>query len=177
METSAPNRLAVLVREIENHVAEGGWDQDVQLFALVPTADLAADEPELAAALELAGETLDPDGLTSVLQEDLPAHDSLEELLATIAWPEQVSGAAVVVHRIVLPPEVEAELPADEQDALEYLSTHPLREEVRLAVAVLRDGSTASAMRFREHDDPVQVLTGPDLAPGLTAALASTLEP
>ena len=180
MTTSAPDRLALVVRVIENHVAAGGWDQDVQLFALVPTADipladLAADSPSLADALLSA--PADDSGLTSVLQEDLPPHGTLEDLLATIGWPEQVAGAALVVHRIVLPPEVEDELPADEQEALAYLAEHPLREEVRLAVAVLRDGTTATAMRFRSHDDPVEVLTGADLAPGLTAALASTLEP
>ena len=43
--------LPRLVREIESHVAEGGWDQGARLFALVPTAELLAREPGLAAVL------------------------------------------------------------------------------------------------------------------------------
>jgi hypothetical protein len=164
--------LPPLVREIEKHVADGGWDQGVRLFALVPTADLLAREPAL-------GTLLDPseqDSLTPVEQEELPDHASIEELLAGLAWPSDVAGAALVVERIVLPPEAEADLPDDEQSALAVLAEHPLRQDVRLAVATLRDGSRWSAMRFRRHDDPVQVLVGPDLVPRLADALAATLD-
>ena len=84
--------------------------------------------------------------------------------------------AALVVERVVLPPEAEADLPVDEGAALAMLADHPLRQDVRLAVATLRDGTRSAAMRFRLHDDPVQVLVGPDLVPGLADALAATLE-
>jgi hypothetical protein len=171
--------LTMLVREIENHVAEGGWDQGARLFALVPTVELLAREPGLAALLGVDPNDpgRDPDGaLTPVEQEELPDHASIEELLAGLAWPDDVVGAALVVERVVLPPEVEADLPTDETAALAVMAGHPLRQDVRLAVATLRDGTRSAAMRFRLHDDPVQVLVGPDLVPGLADALAATLE-
>ncbi len=164
--------LPRLVREIENHVAGAGWDQGARLFALVPTAELLAREPGLAALL---GAAVD-DALTPVEQEELPDHASIEELLGGLAWPADVAGAALVVERVVLPPEAEADLPDDEGAALAVLADHPLRQDVRLAVATLRDGTRSAAMRFRLHDDPVQVLVGPDLVPGLADALAATLE-
>ncbi len=175
--TEAPAALAGLLREIENHVAGGGWDQGARLFALVPTAELLAREPGLAAVLGIdPGEGDGPEALTPVEQEELPDHATIEELLLGLAWPADVAGAALVVERVVLPPEVEAELPTDEEAALAVLAEHPLRQDVRLAVAALRDGTRWAAMRFRLHDDPVQVLVGRDLVPGLTEALASTLE-
>ena len=45
-----------------------------------------------------------------------------------------------------------------------------------MTVAVLRDGSRESALRLREKDSPTEVLTGPDLVPGLADALATTFE-
>jgi hypothetical protein len=169
--------LSLLVREIENHVADGGWDQGARLFALVPTADLLAREPGLAALLGLTADAApDADDITPVEQEELPDHATVEELLMGLAWPADVLGAALVVERVVLPPEAEADLPADEDEALAVLAEHPLRQDVRLAVAALRDGGRFTAMRFRLHDDPVQVLVGPDLVPGLTDALAATLD-
>ena len=109
-------------------------------------------------------------------QEELPDHASIEELLGGLAWPADVVGVALVVERVVLPPEIEAELPEDEDAALSILSAHPLRQDVRLAVATTRDGDRSAAMRFRQHDDPVQVLVGPDLVPRLADALAATLD-
>ena len=116
-------------------------------------------------------------GLTSIEQErdDLPDHESLEDLLAGIAWPPEVLGAAIVVERVMLPPDVEAQLPLGEAEALAWLGEHPARQDVRLAVAVLRDGSVESALRLRSHDRDDAVLSGPDLVPGLAQALAKTL--
>ena len=45
--------LAAAVLEIENHVAESGWDQPARLYALVETARLVEREPQLAAAMGL----------------------------------------------------------------------------------------------------------------------------
>jgi hypothetical protein len=74
----------------------------------------------------------------------------------------------------MLPPDVEREMPAAEGEALQWLGEHPDRQEVRLVVAVLRDGSRAAALRMRAHDDETSVLTGRDLVPGLAGALAAT---
>lgn len=45
-----------------------------------------------------------------------------------------------------------------------------------MTVAVLRDGTRESAVRLREKDTPTEVLTGPDLVPGLAEALNATFE-
>ena len=175
--------LATALIELELHVAGAGWDQAPRLFALVETADLLRREPRLAAALDLAAPpsagldlAVDAGQLTSVEQEELPAHDSLEELLTGIAWPPEVLGAAIVVERVMLPADVEAQRGGvAEARALAWLAEHPARQDVRLAVAVLRDGSRESALRLRSHDTDDAVLTGPALVPGLAQALARTL--
>lgn len=176
-------RLDVLVREVERHVAEGGWDQRPKLFALVETADLVRREPALAAQLGLAESVVPPGSLTPVEQDDL-GDRPLDEALARIAWPAEVLGCALVHEVVVLPPAAEEQLPAD-GDPEAWAAAHPDRREVRMAVGVLRDGSRAAALRLRAAGDgsgddgggtgEEDVLTGPDLAPGLVAALAATL--
>ncbi len=165
-------RLTRLVIDVERHVAAGGWDQPPQLFALVETADLLRREPQLADVLGLVAD--EPGGLTPVDQGELPAHASLEELLGGLAWPPDVLGAALAVERLMVPREVEDQLPADQDSALQWLAEHPDRQEVRLVVAVLRDGTRAAALRMRAHDDETSVLSGRDLVPGLAEALAET---
>lgn len=77
--------------EIETHVGQSGWDRGPALFALVHSAQFAADEPDAAARLGLDPAT--GTALTPIEQEDLPAGD-LDEALAQIAWPDSVSGCA-----------------------------------------------------------------------------------
>jgi hypothetical protein len=166
-------RLDRLTLDIERHAAGAGWDQPPHLFALVETADLLRREPQLADQLGLTA--AEPGGLTPVDQGDLPEHSSLEELLAGISWPPEVLGTALTVERLMVPPAVESGMPQDEGEALRWLADHPERQEIRLVVAVLRDGSRSSALRMRAHDDETSVLTGEDLVPGLADALAATL--
>jgi hypothetical protein len=168
----ANRRLDALVLDVERHVAQAGWDQPTRLYALVETADLLRREPQLVAQV---GDGDEPGGLTPVEQEDLPRHASIEELLGVIAWPPEVLGSSLCVERLMVPPEAERDMPQDEQDALRWLAEHPQRQEVRIVAAVLRDGSRSCALRMRAHDDETSVLTGPDLVPGLTDALAATL--
>jgi hypothetical protein len=163
--------LAHVVREIEAHAAESGWDQSASLFALVPTAELVVAEPALADALGL---TADSTGYTPIDQE-LGADRPLEEALHSITWPEGVAGCAAVVERLVLPPSADDEIPDDRDAAASYAAEHPDRQELRMVAAVTRDGSTYCAYRFRSHDDPAQVVTGPDLVPALLELLQATL--
>ncbi|RJK98093.1 PPA1309 family protein [Vallicoccus soli] len=172
---AAPPRLTRAVVELEQHVAAGGWDQPVRLFALVPTAELLAAQPDLADQLGGDALLLDPGHLTPVEQE-VPAHDGLEELLAGIVWPPEVAGTAVAVERLVLPPDAEGALPDDPAAAAAFAAGHPGRQEVRLAVGVLRDGSRECAVRLRSADRDQDVRSGADLVPGLARALAATLE-
>ncbi|GGC14706.1 PPA1309 family protein [Cellulomonas carbonis] len=173
----ATAHLATSVREIERHVAGGGWDGPVRVFALVSTAAALEAEPGLAA--QLAPEVVDAargdeHHLTSVEQEGLPQVESLEELLGILTWPDTVAGAAVVVERVVLPSAAEDAMPADPDEALAYLMGHPDRQDVRIAVGALRTGETWSVLRTRAHDDDAAVAGGPDLVPGLTEAIRAT---
>src|SRR5690606_29379212 len=132
--------LVAVVREIEAHASSLGWDRPEQLFALVPTADLVAAEPELATALGIAPD--EAEGWTPIEQEPLPAHQMLEQVLPTIVWPASVAGVAAVAERLVLPPEADAAMPEDPVEAQEYAAQHPDRQEVRMVAAVLREGGT-----------------------------------
>jgi hypothetical protein len=164
-----PQDLLAAALDIEAHVASDGWDQPPLLFALVPTERIRAEEPELAAQLGVV------DGgpaLTTFEQEAPPADQELDEFLAGIQWPEQITGAALVVERIVLPPEAEAAV-ADRPDAAAAAREHPLAQDMRIVVAVARDGLTMCALRLRGTDEE-SVLTGADLVPGLSAALLAT---
>ncbi len=173
MQLMPDSPLRRVALEIEAHVSEAGWDQAPRLYALVPTADLLAQEPALAVQLGIEGEP-EPGSLTSVEQESLPAGRSLEDALTHLMWPEQVIGCAVVVERIMLPPEVEDELPEDDDALLEFVAQHPDRQEVRLVAAVTRGGAVHSAVRARTPEDSA-LLEGPELVPGLIAQLQQTL--
>ena len=164
--------LVTSALETERYVAAAGWDQPPRLFALVRTAGLLEQEPHLQA--QLGGD--DGDALTAVEQDGLPDTSSLESLLAQLAWPPEVDGVALAVERLVVPPEAERDLPEDPGQAAEALATHPDRKDVRLLVAVLRDGESACLLRQRDHDTDDKVASGPDIAPGLVQALSATLQ-
>lgn len=179
-ETPPPARfdtaLLNVVREIDRHEASGGWDRGPRLYALVDTALLLGQEPALGTALGIDPATAAV--LTPVEQESLPDDAVLDDALATIGWPPEVAGCALVVERLVLPPGAEQELPADPADPAALAASaasHAGRQDVRMVVAVLRDGRKECALRLRAHDSETEVLTGPDLVPALTAALLSTL--
>lgn len=160
--------------EIDEYLASLGWDLPARLFALVDNTSLRRSNPTLARQLGLAdgAET----GLTPVEQEELPAGMELDRFLATIAWPDQVVGCALVVERLMLPPGAEQSRPrhASEAELADWAANHPERQEVRITAAVLRDGSRETALRLRAKDSAREVLTGPDLVPGLAKALLAT---
>ncbi|HYO41279.1 MAG TPA: PPA1309 family protein [Nocardioidaceae bacterium] len=167
--------LQTAVREIEAHAAEGGWDQPARLYALVPTSDLLAREPALAAAMGIDAAAA-AGSLTPVEQEAVPADTPLETVLERIVWPGEVAGCAAVVERLVLPPSVDDQLPADPEAAERFAAEHPDREEVRIVAGATRAGSTYCALRLRAHDDALSVVEAPDLVPGLLELVRSTLE-
>ena len=166
--------LQAAVREIETHASEAGWDQPARLYALVPTSDLLAREPGLAAAMGL--DSASAGTLTAVEQDDVPLDTALETVLAEIMWPAEVFGCAAVVERLVLPPSADEQLPPDPGAAEQYAAEHPDREEVRIVAGATRDGTTYCAVRMRTHDDALSVMEAPDLVPALLELLRSTLE-
>jgi hypothetical protein len=165
--------LAAAVLEIEAHVAQDGWDRPARLYALVDTATLVAQEPALAAAMAIDGPA-DDGSFTSIEQEDLPPGRPLEEALHTIAWPESVSGCAAVIERLVLPPDVDDEIPDDPTSAELFAREHPDRQEVRMVAGVTRAGASYCALRLRAHDDEQSVVNGTELVPGLLDLLHAT---
>jgi hypothetical protein len=82
------------------------------------------------------------------------------------------------VHEVlVLPPDAEQEAPVG-ADPVAWASGHADRREVRMTVAVLRDGARAAALKVRPTgagDDQPKAAFGEDLAPNLAAALLATL--
>ncbi|WP_067455334.1 PPA1309 family protein [Actinomadura macra] len=166
--------LEEVVLDLERHWAERAWDAQPCLYALVRSTELRKAEPELADQLGLPAGA---DTLAALEQPELPDQAAVEDALASIAWPEAVEGCALVIERVVLPPEAEEEIPEDEAEAAAYAATHPGREDVRMVVGVLRDGARHSALRLRRHDAEDEVLVGPDLVPALAEALAATFEP
>ncbi|MFF0427303.1 PPA1309 family protein [Streptomyces sp. NPDC004520] len=170
---SSPLTRAVL--EIDEYASGLGWDQPARLFALVDTARLRAQEPKLASQLNLGD---DATAYTPIEQDKLPRGKALDEFLGTIAWPDAVAGCALTVERLMLPPSAEAQVPQglSEKQLAKWVAGHPDRQEVRMTVAVLRDGAREAAIRLREKDSATEVLTGPDLVPGLAEALAATFE-
>ncbi|MGW7297899.1 MULTISPECIES: PPA1309 family protein [unclassified Streptomyces] len=173
----AASPLTRAVLEIDEYASGLGWDQPARLFALVDTARLRVQEPNLAAQLGLEEEPENA-GLTPIEQDEIPTGKPLDEFLGTIAWPDAVTGCALTVERLMLPPSAEAQVPEDLDEAAltKWVAKHPERQEVRMTVAVLRDGSREAALRLREKDTPTEVLTGKDLVPGLAEALAATFE-
>jgi hypothetical protein len=164
--------LEDVVLDLERHSAAAGWDAPPRLYALVEMARLRDEDPGLA---EQLGIPAGADAIAALEQPPLPGDGAVEDVLGAIAWPSGVSGCALVVERIVLPPGAEADMPDDDVDG--WVAGHPQREDVRVVVGVLRDGSRHSALRLRKHDDPGEVLSAPDLVPALADALAATLEP
>jgi hypothetical protein len=164
--------LEPILREVEAHISSAGWDQPARLFALVSTAELIATDPDLAKELNLTEDL----ALTSVEQE-ISAQQDLEELLGTIAWPENVKGAILAIERIILPPEAESDLPTNnDNDFVDAALDHPERRDVRIISAVMRGGQNLNALRYRSHDEPDSVAIAPDLVTRLNESLLATFE-
>lgn len=173
-----PILLEAVAAEIEDFVGQSGWDVGPTLFALVPTRLLAADPAAAAALGDLAGEDpseISAESITPIAQEELP-EGPLDEVLAQIGWPEEVLGCALSQEIVMLPASAEPELDdLTVESATATALDHPDRREARLVVAVLRDGRSAGILRLRGTTETGDdLLTGPDLAPNLVAALSAT---
>ncbi|WP_069163521.1 PPA1309 family protein [Nocardia altamirensis] len=183
--------LARSVREVAEFVDAEGWGKPPQMFALVPTADLVAAQPELLDELDEGAE------LTPVAQELFPddvtgGSMALDEILATMSWPPAVLGCVLVQEIVVLPPDAESALDdalvplladheAADAAARAAAEAHPDRREARLFAAVLREGASLSLLQVRPEDDAdefadMDLRTYPNLAPNLIEALHATLE-
>ncbi len=164
--------LVAALMEIERHVGGVGWDQPARLFALVPTADLVAAEPQLAEHLTGG---LEPQlgHLSAIEQDGFAGGADLGEALARISWPDAVAGVALSLERFFLPGAADADLGGG-APASERVRSDPERQEIRVVVGATRTGDTYGVARIRSHPD--HLLSSTDLVPGLAAALARTLD-
>lgn len=154
---SADLVLAETVRELDQHVAEGGWDQAARLFAIVLTADLATDHPELVSDSK-AGQFM-------FVEQDAPIdNENLIGSLEQISWPAEITGAALAIERLI------SMQPDQEIDA----DTESQTQELRIIALVMRDGTNINAIRQRLHDDETNVAVASDLVPALNKALLQT---
>lgn len=154
----SPDALGRALADIAGFLTPSGWDLPPQLFALVPTAVLAREQPDIV-------EPGDPSELSPVAEDPLPDTSSIESALATASWPPMVVGCALVQEITVLPPEEPEAAPADGRRA-------------RLLAGALRDGRTLALLQVRPDTDdtPAELRTHPDLAPDLRNALLLTLD-
>lgn len=140
------------------YAADLPWGSPDQVFALVSTAVLRSQAPELV-------DDDDDSPLSPVLQE-LPEPDAdTATLLATLAWPPQVAGCGLVTEITVVPPDGD---PAHGRRA-------------RLIGGVLRTGARLALLDVEaspedDPDTPRHLRTSPDLAPELLDALAATFD-
>lgn len=167
-----PTALQKVTTDLERDNAKKGWDQPPALYALVPTKDLLQLEDLAPAARVDLEETWDGSEthLAAVLQAALQ-EDNVEDFLPRIVWPDSVAGAALSVERIIVPPEVEDDAPEDPDEALEYISNHPARTDVRLTIGVSREGESWCLIRTKTFDDDNTVACGEELIPSLVEAL------
>ena len=151
--------LAQTIRELDAFVAQSGWDQPIQLFAVVPQAELAKQQPELVIG--------DADGEYAFVTQDLEfLNEDLLESLAKISWPAEVSGVALAVERLIpKQPELDIDLTAETPT-----------EEIRVLALVMRSGENVNAIRYRSHDSQADVAVAADLVPALNLALRQTFE-
>lgn len=162
------DRLIACLMDVERHVSSTGWDQPARLFALVTTGTLLEVEPHLKGRVP----DTSPDALTAIEQDEFHATDDLFTRLAGIYWPDTVEGCALALERAFLPPEFEADIPEDRDEAAEFVMRHPAKTDVRVVVGVLREGPKHGLARLQSNPD--ELLGADDLVPGLADALLNT---
>lgn len=164
----AANRaLSKAMREAVEFIHAEGWDAPPTLFALVPTQLVAAQ----------LGDVDDSSPLTLVVQ-DLPegiepGSEHLAEYVARLAWPKEIAG-------VILAQEITFK---DTEDAA-LADAHPARlfsgvlrtEDAELTLLQLRptEDELEAAGPFAQDD--IQLRGGPNVAPGVIAALRYGLE-
>jgi len=154
---SNDSALTETVRELDQHVADSGWDQTARLFAIVPTLDLAKDHPELVSS--------DDAGQFMFVEQDAELdNENIIGSLEQISWPAQITGAAIAIERLI------SMQPDDEIDPLAESET----QELRIIALVMRDGRNINAIRQRSFDDTNDVAVASDLVPALNQALMQT---
>ena len=153
--------------EAVDFVHAEGWDAPPTLFGLVPT-QLLVDE---------LGTLDDSSPLTLVVQElpenILPGSEELGEYVTRLAWPREVEG-------VILAPEIlfrDASAPADAEARPARLFSGVLRtEDIEQTLLQMRLTDEELEERGPFAQDDIELRGGPDVAPGVIAALRYGLE-
>ena len=163
-----PQALNKAMLEAVDFVHAEGWDAAPTLFALVPTRLLIdqLDDPDEDAPLTLVVQDNLPDNLE-------PGSEALVDYVSRIAWPQQIAGC-------VLAQEIRFRDAADGRHAAPRparLFSGVLRPEgLDLTLLQLRPTEEELAEAGPFAEDEVQLRGGPDVAPGVVAALRYGLE-
>lgn len=158
----SPQALNKAMLEAVDFIHAEGWDAQPTLFALVPSQliDIADDDAPL----------------TLVVQDHLPPHilpgsNELGDYISRIQWPDEVVGA-------ILAQEITMRDPSDPTDKLRQarLLSGVLRSEVDLTLLQLRPTEEELAELGPFGEDKVELRGGPQVAPGVIAALRATFD-
>lgn len=157
------------MREAVEFIHGEGWDAAPTLFALVPTA-LVADQ--------LSQMDLDDDSqLTLIVQDNLPENiepgsEQLADYVSRLAWPAEIEG-------VILAQEIMFKDTSGEEQGTRpaRLFSGALREEgLELTLLQLRPTEEELEEAGPFAQDDIQLRGGPDVAPGVIAALRYGLE-
>ncbi|MDR7328730.1 PPA1309 family protein [Corynebacterium guangdongense] len=166
----SPQALNRAMLEAVDFVHSEGWDAPPTLFAVVPTR-LLVDELDA-----LDEDTAAP--LTLIVQDNLPDNlsagsEALADYVSRIAWPEGVAGA-------ILAQEIRFRDAGEGPDAAARparLFSGVLRPEgVDLTLLQLRPTEEELAAGGAFAEDQIELRGGPDVAPGILAALRYGLD-
>lgn len=141
-----------------------GWDAPPTLFALVPT-HLLVDHVEL-------DDDAEDSPLTLVVQDHLPesirpGSEELADYVSRLAWPAEVAGA-VLAQEIVFR---DAADPAAGPRPARLLSGVLREDDVDLTLLQIRPTEEELEERGPFAQDDIELRGGPDVAPGVVAAL------
>ena len=161
---SSQKQLNRAMREAVDFVHAEGWGAAPTLFALVPSSLVADQLAQLDAT--------DDAPLTLVVQDNLPENiepgtEELADYVSRVAWPREVEG--VVLAQEIMFKDISSEDPIPRPARL---FSGVLREEgVELTLLQIRptEEELEAAGPFAEDD--VQLRGGPNVAPGVIAAL------
>ena len=157
------------MREAVEFVHAEGWEARPSLFALVPT-DLLAEQLS-------QWDQADASPLTLVVQDSLPENidpgsEQLADYVSRLAWPREVAG--VILAQEILFREASSE-PSQPRTA--RLFSGALRQEgVELTLLQLRPTEEELAEAGPFAQDDIKLRGGPEVAPGVIAALRYGLE-
>ncbi len=85
-------------------------------------------------------------------------------------------GCAAVVERLVLPPDVDDEIPDDPDAAARFAASTPCARRCGSSPEPRAPARRTPALRLRAHDDDQSVVDGTELVPGLLQLLLSTFD-